>query len=201
MFFDWTCLHAKSTLFLKGSKVFYSKIDEHISFFFAKIANNRIDGKNFEKISQKFPSYKNTSIKIISDEVLAPLLIHTRLRQGLFPQDLHHVKSNISPWRPHCKNGQIIVYLYSRLKPMRRQEKRLLDDPSFWLHPRRFPPLFVLKRLGLGRFSKISPEKLRARFGTGYVEVITGWFEPYLNHSSRILLTIRVFKILHRQIG
>ena len=54
--------------------------------------------------------------------------------------------------------------------------------------------------MGLGKFPKISPERIQVRFSTGYVEVITEKLEPHLNHVSRNLLNINKFNILHREI-
>ena len=54
--------------------------------------------------------------------------------------------------------------------------------------------------MGLGKFPKISPERIQVRFSTGYVEVITGKFEPLLNHVPRNSLIINEFNILHREV-
>ena len=53
----------------------------------------------------------------------------------------------------------------------------------------------------IGKFLKISTERIQVRFYTGYVEVITDKLEPHLNHVPRNPLIINVFKTLHRQIN
>ena len=54
--------------------------------------------------------------------------------------------------------------------------------------------------MGLGKFPKISPERIQVRFSTGYVEVITEEFEPHLNHVSCNSLNISKFNSLHREV-
>ena len=54
--------------------------------------------------------------------------------------------------------------------------------------------------MGLGKFPKISPERIQVRFSTDYVEVITEEFEPHLNHVLRNSLIINGFNILHREV-
>ena len=61
--------------------------------------------------------------------------------------------------------------------------------------------MIALLKSDLDMFPKISPKSFQLRFSTGYVEVITGRFEPHLNHELLKSLIINKFTILHREIA
>ena len=61
--------------------------------------------------------------------------------------------------------------------------------------------MIALLKSDLDMFPKISPKSFQLRFSTGYVEVITGRFEPHLNHELLKSLIINKFTILHRKIA
>ena len=52
----------------------------------------------------------------------------------------------------------------------------------------------------LGKFSKISAERIQIRFCIGYVEVNTERFEPHLSHALSNSLIINEYNILHREV-
>jgi hypothetical protein len=60
--------------------------------------------------------------------------------------------------------------------------------------------MIALLKSDLDMFPKISPKSFQLRFSTGYVEVITGRFEPHLNHELLKSLIINKYTILHREI-
>ena len=61
--------------------------------------------------------------------------------------------------------------------------------------------MIALLKSDLDMFPKISPKSFQLRFSTGYVEVITGRFEPHLNHELLKSLIINKYTILHREIA
>ena len=61
--------------------------------------------------------------------------------------------------------------------------------------------MIALLKSDLDMFPKISPKSFQLRFSTGYVEVITGRFEPHLNHELLKSLIINKYTILHRKIA